>query len=151
MKKLLIIVALVAMAMFFVNFSHTYVYAGGPDPLTAAIQEITPPSSDVPDAVRAFFGKNGVWTGEAQHQGGKKGNASELLVVIFQEMSPNETSRVFTGVGGRYLSGTATFTKKDNGTVCVKVPYEKGNWTLWIKGDKLVGTLHTLDVTLSQK
>jgi hypothetical protein len=107
------------------------------------------PGPDIPEHIRAFFGKTGEWWGtwtSPQTKGGydvvlvvqKIVNAEEAHIAYFTSAFP----KWYVEAGS--WETTAQFVKKENGRIILRIPYVPSHTHIecWFEGKELKGIMY---------
>ena len=110
---------------------------------------ITPPKHDLPDEVKRFFGKTGVWWGSWKSPQTKNGFDTILIIQNIDDEANAVIVYVVPDYPPWYVSGgsretKARFSRKTNGRISLLFLYEPFGYTMecWFENQTLKGAVH---------
>lgn len=110
---------------------------------------ITPPSYDLPEEIKRFFGKTGMWWGTWKSP--QTRNGFDTILIIKRIMGDAHAVIVYIVpdyppwyVTGCRRETKARFSRKENGRVSLLFPFDPFGYTMecWFEGQILKGAVH---------
>lgn len=110
---------------------------------------ITPPAHDLPDDIKRFFGKTGMWWGTWKSPQTRDGFETILIIRRIEDETNTDIVYIVPDYPPWYVTGCrrktkARFSRKENGRVSLLFPFDPFGYTMecWFEKQVFKGAVH---------